>query len=67
MGAEYSVVGADQGERGRSWSTVSRILYRLIAALALWVPNIVSWLVRRGLFVFVDEAIAAGRSDESNG
>ena len=34
MGAEYSVVGVEQGKRGRCWSAVSRILYRLIAALA---------------------------------
>ena len=87
MGAHNSVVGADQGFRAPSWD--------------LWVPKIVSWLVRRpgrfvsrespqplmtrgfghgtcgcpkscrgwsgGLFVFVDEAIAAGRSDESKG
>ena len=34
MGAEYSVVRVDQGKRGRCWSAVSHILYRLIAALA---------------------------------
>ncbi len=34
VGAEYSVVGADQGKRGRSWSAMSRVFYRLIAALA---------------------------------
>ena len=31
VGAEYSVVWVDQGKRDRSWSTVSRLLYRLIA------------------------------------
>ena len=34
MGAEYSAVWAEQGECGRCWSAVSRILYRLVAALA---------------------------------
>ena len=34
VGAEYSVVWVDQGKRGRCWSAVSRLLYRLIAALA---------------------------------
>ena len=34
MGAEYSAVCVDQGKRGRCWSAVSRLLYRLIAALA---------------------------------
>ncbi|MCP4304784.1 MAG: hypothetical protein GY788_07915 [bacterium] len=32
--AEYSVVWVDQAKRGRCWSAVSRILCRLIAALA---------------------------------
>ena len=34
VGAENSVVAADQGKRGRCWSAVIRILYRLIAAFA---------------------------------
>ncbi len=34
MGAENAVVGVDQGKRGRCLSTVCRILYRFIAALA---------------------------------
>ena len=34
MGAEYSAACVDNGKRGRCWSAVSRILYRLIASLA---------------------------------
>ena len=36
--------------------------------LPLWVPYVVSWCRVSGCtFVFVDEAAAAGRSDESKG
>ena len=34
VGAEYSAAGFEQGKQGRCWSAVSRILYRLIVALA---------------------------------
>ncbi len=34
VGAEYWVVWVDLAKRGRCWAAVSRILYRLIAALA---------------------------------